>query len=203
MSVTTPSITIKPIATLLDNKNRISHFFVSLKHNFPVSYPQIYMNKLSQFSIKQAKLTALLILTAISLSACNTTTTTKLNAKSGASTTVEKKRPIKKRTKKLFSKKLGDAIDDFNKDRRAGRLKLKQYGAPGSTTPYYNRLLKNDLGVKVDVIADGMVDLDTLRYAKQYNALMTAEIEKKYGPGILQEANRRARIAEQQVRRSR
>ncbi|MCF6313995.1 MAG: hypothetical protein L3J39_16230 [Verrucomicrobiales bacterium] len=172
-------------------------------HLFPVGFPQTYMNKLPPFSIKPAKLTALLILTAISLGACNTTTTTKLNARSGSHTTVEKKRPIKKRAKKLFAKKLGDAIGDFNKDHRAGRLKIKQYGAPGPTTPYYNRLLENELGIKIDIIGDGVIDLETLRYAKQYNSLMIAEIQKKYGPGILQEANRRAHIMEQQVRQSR
>jgi len=92
-------------------------------------------------------------------------------------------------------------MDDFKKDLSAGRLKLKQYGAPGSVTPYYNKILKDDLGIKTEIIADGIIKTDMLRYAKQYNALMTMEIERKYGPGILKQAFYRARVMELQVRK--
>ena len=93
-----------------------------------------------------------------------------------------------------YNKKPGDAITDFQKDNRNGSLKLKQYGAPSQLTPYYNRLLTDELGINIEIIGDGILPTDFLNYAKQYNALMTAEIQKKYGPQILQEAQRRARI---------
>ncbi|MFK5921950.1 MAG: hypothetical protein QM496_07210 [Verrucomicrobiota bacterium] len=140
------------------------------------------------------------IISMLALSSCKTTITS--SPSNLASTSTEKKRPIKKRAKKLFQKKPGDARADFQRDQKAGRLKLKQYGAPSEVTPYYNQILKDDLGIKTEVIADGVIDTALLRYAKEYNALMTMEIERKYGPGILQKAYYRARVMEQQVRQS-
>jgi hypothetical protein len=114
-----------------------------------------------------------------------------------------KNEPSKKKKKSgLFAKKPGDAEADFRRDNRGGRLKLKQYGAPGPITPYYNKLLTEDLGIEIEVIADGLVSGEMLRYAKQYNALMTTEIQRKWGPDILQEARRRAQITQEQVGRS-
>lgn len=89
-------------------------------------------------------------------------------------------------------------MPDFKRDNRNGRLQLKQYGAPGPLTPYYNKLLKDELGIKIDVIADGIISPDILRYAKAYNALMTREIQRKYGPDILREAMRRAQVLKNQ-----
>ena len=84
---------------------------------------------------------------------------------------------------------------------RGGRLKLKQYGAPGVLTPFYNKLLREDLGVEIEVIAGVIISGKLLRYAKYYNALMTREIERKYSPGILQVAMRKAQIMHAQVQR--
>jgi len=105
----------------------------------------------------------------------------------------------KKGSRPFFKKKPGIASDDFRKDNRDGRLKLKQYGSPGAITPYYNKLLTEDLGVSIEVIGDGMVSGPMLRYAREYNALMTTEIERKYGPGILDVARRKAQIMAAQV----
>lgn len=107
----------------------------------------------------------------------------------------------KKKSNSIFKKKIGDASTDFRKDNRDGQLILKQYGAPGPLTPYYNKLLTEDLGVKIEIIGDGIVSGELLRYAKEYNALMTAEIERKYGPGILNVARRKAQIMAAQVER--
>ncbi len=134
----------------------------------------------------------------LALSSCKTTVTS--SPSNLASTSTKKKRPLKKRAQKLFQKKPGDARADFQKDLKAGRLKLKQHGAPSEITPYYNQILKDDLGIKTEVIADGVIGTALLRYAKEYNALMTREIERKYGPRILQKAYYRARFMEQQVR---
>ena len=98
-----------------------------------------------------------------------------------------------------YNKKPGNALADFQRDNRNGGLNLKQYGAPGEITPYFNKLLRDELGISVEIVGDGILPADFLRYAKQYNALMTAEIQKKYGPEILQEAQRRARVIYQKV----
>ncbi|NOX99000.1 MAG: hypothetical protein GXP30_04580 [Verrucomicrobia bacterium] len=88
---------------------------------------------------------------------------------------------------------------DFQKDRRHGRFILKQYGIPGPLTPYYNKLLTEELGIKIEVISEVMLPPNTLRYAKEYNALMAGAIQEKYGPDIFLEARRRAKILKAQV----
>jgi len=110
--------------------------------------------------------------------------------------------PQQIKSRPIFKKKPGNAVADFQKDNRGGRLKLKQYGAPGSLTPYYNKLLTEDLGIKIEVIADGLIKPDLLRYAKHYNALMTIEIERKYGPGILSQARYRASLIKAAIEKS-
>lgn len=150
-------------------------------------------------------LSGLFLLLTISMLAMCACTITKTSAPylPGEEPVLTKSEPSKKKKpSSLFTKKIGDAEADFRRDHRGGNLKLKQYGAPGPITPYYNKLLTEDLGIKIEVIADGLISGDLLRYAKQYNALMTAEIQRKYGPGILQEAHRRAQIMQAQVERS-
>ncbi len=164
------------------------------------AYTPKNMNTLFLFFTQPSKLALVVLASMMALSSCISTTTSKPSDL--ASTSTEKKRPVKKKVKKLFAKKPGDAMADFKKDLASGRLELKQYGAPGKVTPYYNKILKDDLGIKTEVIADGLIDPDELRYAKQYNALMTIEIERKYGPGILKKARYRALLMEQQVRSS-
>lgn len=160
------------------------------------------MKNLSLLVPIPSQLAWIAIISMLALSSCKTTITSTPSNLASTSTSTERNRPLKKRSKKLFQKKVGDARADFQRDLKAGRLKLKQHGAPSSITPYYNQILKNDLGIKTEVIAEGIVDIALLRYAKEYNALMTVEIERKYGPGILQKAYYRARVMEQQVRQS-
>lgn len=138
----------------------------------------------------------------LALCACTVTKTSDPYVPGEEPTMTETHRSNKKDKPALFTKKPGDAEADFQRDNRGGRLKLKQYGAPGPITPFYNKLLTEELGIKIEVIADGLISGDMLRYAKQYNSLMTTEIQRKYGPGILQEARRRAQIMQAQIERS-
>jgi hypothetical protein len=149
-----------------------------------------------------SRLFLLLTISLVAMCACTITKTSDPYVP-GEEPVLTKAEPTKKRKKSgLFTKKPGDAEADFRRDIRNGHLKLKQYGAPGPITPYYNKLLTEDLGIKIEVIADGLISGEMLRYAKQYNALMTTEIQRKYGPGILQEAQRRAQIMQAEVERS-
>ncbi len=135
----------------------------------------------------------------ITASSCKTTVTSGPPTRDSLSTSSEQTYAKPKERSRRFKKKPGDAQADFQKDNRNGRLKLKQYGIPGPLTPYYNKLLTNELGINIEVISTGMLTPDMLRYAKEYNALMTGAIQKKYGPDILLEARRRALILKAQV----
>lgn len=138
----------------------------------------------------------------VALCACTVTKTSDPYVPGEEPTMTETDRPNKKDNPGLLAKKPGDAEADFRRDNRGGRLKLKQYGAPGPITPYYNKLLTEELGIKIEVIANGLISGDMLRYAKQYNSLMTTEIQRRYGPDILQEARRRAQIMQEQIEKS-
>ena len=72
----------------------------------------------------------------------------------------------------------------------------------GRSLPIITSFSPRILGIEIEVIADGLVSGDMLRYAKQYNSLMTAEIQRRYGPDILQEARRRAQIMQEQIEKS-
>lgn len=169
---------------------------------FPVRCANYSMKNLSTLSalLSSGPLTRIFMAIAlIALISCKSTTTTRPSRSASLDTLADESLAKQKRTRKFPKKKPGDALADFEKDRRKGKLVLKQYGAPGSLTPYYNRLLTTELGIKIEVISNGMLPPDMLRYAKQYNALMTGEIQKKYGPDILREARRRALIIKAQV----
>lgn len=157
------------------------------------------MNTTAHFFSNRIALTSTLALS-FCLSACKTETTSTPSTLSSSFSSSEKQQKQKKKKRGLFEKKPGNAVDDFKKDLAAGRIKLKQYGVPGKITPFYNKILEDDLGIKTEVIADGLIAPDMLRYAKEYNALMTIEIERTYGSGILQKAFYRAQAMEQLVR---
>jgi hypothetical protein len=66
-----------------------------------------------------------------------------------------------------------------------GHLELRGYGLPASWVPAYARLLKERLGVEYKQAAGCEVTDDLVDETDAYNATMTAEIERRFGPDAL------------------
>jgi hypothetical protein len=66
-----------------------------------------------------------------------------------------------------------------------GHLELRGYGLPASWVPAYARLLKERLQVEYKQVAGCEVTDDLVNETDAYNAVMTAEIERRFGRDAL------------------
>lgn len=78
------------------------------------------------------------------------------------------------------------------RDLRRGKYVIKTYGMIDGSEYYYNRILLEEYGVEVDRVAGCIVMPSLMNEVAGYNSVMVAEIEKKYGKGVLDEAEKRA-----------
>src|SRR5262245_33702836 len=79
------------------------------------------------------------------------------------------------------------------RDLRRGKYIIKTYGLiDGSGFEYYyNRILHEEYGVEVDRVAGCIVMPSLANEVAGYNSIMVAEVEKKYGKGVLSGAVKR------------
>jgi len=71
---------------------------------------------------------------------------------------------------------------EARRDLAKGTPSYKAYGLPHSATAQYAALLKKRMNIIYEPIAGCVVDDHLLKYAEDYNAVITAYVEKKYGP---------------------
>lgn len=75
--------------------------------------------------------------------------------------------------------------DEANRDLRRGHLELRSYGYAGQATPAYARLLRECIGVEYRSVAGCVVAEHLVKKTHAYNAVMTAEIERRFGTHAL------------------
>jgi len=78
------------------------------------------------------------------------------------------------------------------RDLRRGKYIIKTYGMIDGSEYYYNRILQEEYGVEVDRVAGCIVMPSFANEVAGYNSIMVAEVEKKYGKGVLRGAMKRA-----------
>lgn len=74
---------------------------------------------------------------------------------------------------------------EARRDIRRGHLELRTFGLPATWTIDYERLLNDRLGVTLNPVAGCAVSEMVVDKTGAYNNLMTAEIERRFGKGIL------------------
>lgn len=77
------------------------------------------------------------------------------------------------------------------RDIRDGSLILRTYGIASSGSRY-SQLLRDRLGVRTQVAAECLVDPEKMAETLAYNAIMEAEIERRFGARLLEELRREA-----------
>lgn len=71
-------------------------------------------------------------------------------------------------------------------DLAAGRVALRRYGfGLGLEQPIYAKLLHDQLGVQLVPVAGCVVTVEIVASADAYNEVMTREIERRHGKGVL------------------
>src|SRR6266576_313749 len=75
---------------------------------------------------------------------------------------------------------------EAQQDIQRGHLELRGYGLPARWVPDYVRLLNDRLGVRFNAVAGCRVSSRLLKHSNEYNEVMTQEIERRYGTGILE-----------------
>lgn len=78
------------------------------------------------------------------------------------------------------------------RDLRRGKYVIKTYGMIDGSEYYYDRILLEEYGVEVDRVAGCIVMPSLANEVAGYNSVMVAEVEKKYGKGVLGRAVKRA-----------
>ena len=78
-----------------------------------------------------------------------------------------------------------DAEGEARHDIAAGRLALRTYGLPAYWARDYRRLLRERLGVELRSVAGCLIDSKVAGDTFLYNRVMTEEIERRFGAGIL------------------
>ena len=86
----------------------------------------------------------------------------------------------------LISHEWTSGAEEAQQDIQRGHLELRGYGLPAHWVPQYGRLLNDRLGVKFNTVAGCMVTRRLKNHTDEYNKLMTQEIERRYGAGILE-----------------
>ena len=86
-------------------------------------------------------------------------------------------------------------------DLAAGRLALRRYGfGLGSDQPIYAKMLQDQLDVQLVPVAGCVVTVEIVASADAYNEVMTREIERRHGPGVLDRLQAEATAAAQSAR---
>lgn len=79
------------------------------------------------------------------------------------------------------------------RDIAKGHLELRIYGMRAHNDRQYAQLLQDQLGVRWHAVADCTVSERVVIESDAYNAVMTKEIERRYGVGILERLEREAK----------
>jgi hypothetical protein len=77
-------------------------------------------------------------------------------------------------------------------DIRAGRLILRNYGFAAGVVGPYAQLLKERFGVQQRAVAGCVIDAELAAETRAYNDVMKAEIEKRFGAGVLETLRKEA-----------
>lgn len=77
-------------------------------------------------------------------------------------------------------------------DIKAGLLVLRTYGFAAGARTTYAELLERKLGVRMRAVAGCVVSEDLIAETAAYNAVMTAEIKRRFGPRALDDIHREA-----------
>lgn len=88
-----------------------------------------------------------------------------------------------------------DGAAEARADIAAGTLHFLRYGLLSPNAIDDGRILKEKYGFETKWIAGCMVHEDLMRYASEYNAVMTAEFERRHGPGSLEKWREECRAA--------
>jgi hypothetical protein len=75
--------------------------------------------------------------------------------------------------------------DEARRDIAAGLLELHTYGLSSPPRTAFARLLQDRLGVHVRDVAGCVIAGDDVKQIEAYNRVMTAEIERRFGPGAV------------------
>ena len=70
-------------------------------------------------------------------------------------------------------------------DLASDHLELRCYGLRADDDGVYGRLLQDRLGVSLQVVGGCLVSQELIDETKAYNRIMTDEIERRFGKGIL------------------
>jgi hypothetical protein len=82
---------------------------------------------------------------------------------------------------------------DAERDIAHGVLALETFGSPQDSYWDYEKLLKDKYGVSVRWVATNTVPIQVLEHWKGYNEVASAEIERKFGTNVFQEAQSEAK----------
>jgi len=75
--------------------------------------------------------------------------------------------------------------EEARRDIAAGRLELHAWGLATPQRSAFGRVLRERLGVHLREVAGCCVGGDELNQIQAYNRVMTAEIERRFGPGVV------------------
>lgn len=76
---------------------------------------------------------------------------------------------------------------EARRDIAAGKLILRAYGLMGPSA--YPKILQEKYGIRLERVAGCVVDANMVAKTGAYNAVMKAEIEKRFGRGVLEAAS--------------
>jgi hypothetical protein len=82
---------------------------------------------------------------------------------------------------------------EAERDIKAGALKLKTHGYPAPWLHVWSDLMKERLGVEVEVVGDCVVTDELEANVKSYNERMNREIERRFGTGVVEALFQEAR----------
>jgi hypothetical protein len=82
---------------------------------------------------------------------------------------------------------------EAERDIKAGTLKRKEYGYPPRWAGLWSDLMKERLGVELELVGDCVVTDEVRANAKGYNRRMNQEIERRFGPGAVEALFQEAR----------
>jgi hypothetical protein len=75
---------------------------------------------------------------------------------------------------------------EARQDIARGHLELRSYGLPMASNQTYVQLLRDRLGVEDNRVAGCIVTQELVDETDAYNKVMVAEIERRFGAGILE-----------------
>ena len=81
-----------------------------------------------------------------------------------------------------------DGKADAHADLAAGKLVIEEAGLPQIWEGTYSRLLRERHGIEVRYVAGCLIDQETVKHMKAYNAVMKAEISRRFGKEALEKA---------------